>query len=349
LRGGSGLSVGLVAPPWLAVPPERYGGVEWVVSLLADGLVELGHDVTLFAAGGSITRAALTTTSDEPLTASYGRTLPELRQVLAAWQASSQFDLISDHSGLLGAAMADLSACPVVHTVYGPLDGEAGALYPAIAHQNPRLRFISLTLQQREPLPDLPWAGNCPMAIDLDAYPASQQDDGYLLFLGRMAPQKGAHSAIAVAERCGLPLKIAGKMHDVEEREYFARMVQPRLSSSIEWVGEVRHEEKVRLLQRARATLFPIDWEEPFGLAMIESMACGTPVVATRRGAVPEVVADGVSGVIVDGPEGLADGIEAARAISADSCRTYVEDRFSDRRMVRAYEEVFREVMAGHA
>jgi glycosyltransferase involved in cell wall biosynthesis len=335
------LKIAIIAPPWLPVPPERYGGVEWVVSLLADRLADLGHDVTLYACGGSITQARLVTTSEEGGIAQFGQLVPELEHALLSFRDASRFDIISDHSGMAAAAMADLASAPVVHTVHSPLNDEPGRIYRLIAELNPRLRFISTSLKQREPAEDLPWIANCPSALDLDAYPFSDRRGEYLLFIGRMSPQKGAGRAIAVAQEMGLPLKLAGKMHEADERAYFAREVAPHLSDRIEYLGEVSHEDKVRLLQRARCTLFPIDWEEPFGLVMLESMACGTPVVATRRGAVPEVISPGESGLIVDRYEDLPGAVAQADQIDPASCRDYVETHFSEGRMVRNYLEAF--------
>ncbi len=165
---------------------------------------------------------------------------------------------------------------------------------------------------QRSPLPDLNWLATCHNAIAMDSYPFHPGNDGYLLFLGRMSPDKGAHHAAALARETGLPMILAGKMHDVEERQHFAANVEPLLGGNIEYVGEVSHDEKVRLLQHARATVFPIQWPEPFGLVMVESMACGTPVVATRQGAVPEVIEQGRSGIIVDSPAELAEAVQQA-------------------------------------
>jgi glycosyltransferase involved in cell wall biosynthesis len=334
--------IAIVAPPWLPVPPERYGGVEWIVSLLADGLAELGHDVTLFAAGGSFTRARLATTLAEPQPFQYGRTLPELGHVLDAYGRVGDFDVVNDHSGLIAAALADLVGVPVCHTVHTPLTGREGQLYRGISALNPRLRFISMTMHQRAPAPDLPWLANCPSAIDLDAYPFAPRRGEYLAFLGRMSSEKGAAHAIAAAKALGMPLKLAGKMHEVAERDYFRREIAPYLGDGVEYLGEVTHEEKVRLLQGARCTLFPIEWEEPFGLVMIESMACGTPVAAVRRGAVPEVIDDGVSGVVVDDVADLAEAVSRADAIEPTACREHVEEHFSDRRMVRRYLDAYR-------
>ena len=229
-----------------------------------------------------------------------------------------------------------------MHTVHGPLDGEAGPVYEQVARVAPRVGLISVSLNQRKPLPDLPWVANCPNAIDLDAYPVRTDRGDYLLFLGRLSFDKGCHRAIEVAKAAGLPLKIAGKMREPLEHEYFETHVRPNLGWGIEYLGEVSHGEKVSLLQHARATLFPISWEEPFGLVMIESMACGTPVIATRWGAVPEVIEHGKTGVIVDDHLEMADAVEEADRLDPLDCRRSVEERFSAERMVRDYEEAYR-------
>src|SRR5262249_42933282 len=217
-----------------------------------------------------------------------GRSLPELRHVLACYERADEFDVINDHTGPLGAALAGLVRTPVVHTVHGPLDGEPGHVYESISRVAPDVGLISLSLNQRRPKPNLNWVANIPTALDLEHSPCKPHRGHYLLFLGRLNHEKGAHRAIAVAMELGLPLKLAGKMREPREQEYFAEFVEPHLDGEIEYLGEVNHGTKVELLQNARVTLFPIAWEEPFGLVMIESMACGTPVIATRRGAVPE-------------------------------------------------------------
>jgi glycosyltransferase involved in cell wall biosynthesis len=341
------LRIGVVAPAWFAVPPERYGGVEWVVSLLADGLVDQGHEVVLFASGGSVTKAELVSTFVEPPTFQMGQSQPELEHTLAAWLRAADFDLVNDHAGLLGAALSGLCPVPVCHTVHAPLGGDQGRIYRQVARINPRLRLISLSMSQRVPAPDLPWLANCPYAIDLDAYPFSERRGDYLLFLGRLSRDKGAARAVEVAREVGAPLKIAGKMHDAAERAYFQAEIAPHLGPEVEYLGEVSHEDKVRLLQGARATLFPVDWEEPFGLAMIESMACGTPVVARRGGAVAEVVGEnGEGGFVVDAVEDMAAAVWAADAITPDACRALVEDRFNERRMVRRYVAAYEQLLA---
>ena len=342
------LRIAVIAPPWFAVPPTGYGGIELVVSLLADGLVQAGHDVTLFASGDSLTKAKLSAVFPTAPSELIGRTMPDLRHSIACYDRADEFDLINDHTGMLGAALGGLVDTPVLHTVHGPLDTqEAQEVYGRIANIAPEVGLISLSENQRKPMPELPWAANIPNAIDLSIYPCKPHAGEYLLFLGRMSHDKGAHRAIAVAMELGIPLKIAGKRREVKERQYFAEFVEPHVGHGVEYMGEVTHGEKVELLQDARATLFPIEWEEPFGLVMIESMACGTPVIATRHGAVPEVIEDGVSGIIVDSYRQMGAALEAADALDPIECRRYVEDRFAPERMVENYVAAYRAAVDG--
>jgi glycosyltransferase involved in cell wall biosynthesis len=331
------VKVAVLSPVWFPVPPPRYGGIEWIVALLADGLVERGHEVTLFASGDSTTKASLASVFEDAPSEFIGTTLHELHHALDCFERASEFDIVNDHSGPLAAALGAGSQAPVVHTVHGPLNRRAGELYEQIDRFAPRVGLISLSMNQRAPLPHLNWVANCPNALDFSVYPVMPHRGEYLLFLGRMSPDKGAHRAVAVARETGLPLKLAGKMQEPKEREYFHELVEPHLVNGIEYMGEVTHGEKVELLQHARATLFPIEWEEPFGLVMIESMACGTPVIATRRGAVPEVIEDGRSGIIVDDYREMAGALERADELEPLELRRYVEEEFSAQRMVRNY------------
>jgi glycosyltransferase involved in cell wall biosynthesis len=335
--------IAILAPTWFAVPPTGYGGIELVVSLLADGLVDAGHDVTLFASGDSLTKANLSYVFEQAPSELIGRSLPEIRHALACYERADEFDVINDHSGIPAAALGGLVQTPVLHTVHGPLDThEAQDAYGSIAEVAPGVGLISISENQRRPMPDLPWAATIPNAIDLSLYPSKPHKGEYLLFLGRFSPDKGAHRAIAVAMELGLPLKLAGKNREPKERQYFAELVEPHVGhGGIEYLGEVSHGEKVELLQDARATLFPIEWEEPFGLVMVESMACGTPVIATRHGAVPEVIEDGVSGIIVDNYREMATALEQADDLDPNECRRYVEERFAPERMVGDYERAY--------
>jgi glycosyltransferase involved in cell wall biosynthesis len=319
----------------------RYGGIEWIVALLADGLVERGHEVTLFASGDSTTKAKLASVFEDAPSEFIGSTLHELHHALDCFEQASEFDIVNDHSGPLAAALGAGSPKPVVHTVHGPLHRRSGELYEQVDRFAPQVGLISLSMNQRSPLPHLNWVANCPNALDLSMYPVHPHKGDYLLFIGRMSPDKGAHRAIEVAQQVGLPLKLAGKMQELREEEYFEAAVKPHLGADIEYFGEVTHEQKVDLLQNARVTLFPIEWAEPFGLVMIESMACGTPVVATRHGAVPEVIEEGRTGIIVDTHTEMADVLERADAIDPMECRRYVEERFSKERMVADYEAAY--------
>ena len=335
----------MLAPPWFAVPPSGYGGIEWIVWLLADGLVDHGHDVTLFASGDSHTKAKLASVFDRAPSEQIGRSLPDLRHILACYERAEEFDVINDHTGPLGAVLGELLSTPVVHTVHGPLDGEPGDVYESIGRVAPSVGLISISLNQRRPKPDLNWIANVPNALDLEHYPCKPHRGDYLLFLGRFNHEKGAHRAVAVAMELGLPLKLAGKMREPREKDYFAEFVEPHLGNGIEYLGEVNHGTKVELLQNARCTLFPIEWEEPFGLVMIESMACGTPVIATRQGAVPEVIGDGTGGVIVDHWHDIPAALEQADAIEPTECRRFAEEQFAPDRMVADYERAYREAI----
>jgi glycosyltransferase involved in cell wall biosynthesis len=340
------LRIAIISPAWFPVPPTGYGGIEWVVSLLADGLTARGHEVTLFASGDSRTKATLAWVYEHAPSDLIGRTLPELRHALFAYEHADEFDVINDHTGPLGAVLGGLSRTPVVHTVHGPLDAELGPVYEAVGALAPRVGLISISLNQRRPRPGLNWVANVPNALDLEHYPCKPHRGDYLLFLGRLNHEKGAHRAISVAMELGLPLKIAGKMRERREEAYFAEFVEPHLGDGIDYLGEVNHGTKVELLQNARATLFPIEWEEPFGLVMIESPACGTPVIATRHGAVPEVIENGRSGVIVESVREFPEALERADAIEPLECRRYVEERFAPERMVRDYEDAYRQAIA---
>ena len=341
------MKIAILSPVWFPVPPTGYGGIEWVVSLLADGLVDAGHDVTLFASGDSRTKAKLEAVFPEPPHVPIGQSSFELRHAAPCYLRADEFDVINDHSSQLAAVIGGLVQTPVVHTVHGPLDHPSYDNYKAIATLAPRVGLVSISMKQREPAPELHWVANVPNALDLAAYPFHAPRGEYLLYLGRLSPDKGAHRAIEVAREAGVPIKLAGKKREPAEQAYFDEYVRPLLGPDAVYLGETSHTTKVDLLQEARATLFPIDWEEPFGLVMIESMACGTPVIATRRGAVPEVVEEGRTGVIVDDWRDMAHALEDADRIEAEDCRASVEERFSPERMVAEYVAAFERVLAG--
>ena len=336
------MKIAVIAPVWFAVPPTGYGGIEWIVSLLADGLADAGHDVTLFASGDSHTRAKLVVVFPRHRAGAIGRTFWELKHALSAFgrarTSSTSSTTTPACSARRSARRPRLPSCTRCTARWTASRGE---IYEMISRVAPEVGLISISMNQRKPKPDLNWIANCPNALDFSVYPCKPHRGDYLLFLGRLSPDKGAHRAVAVAMEAGLPLKIAGKMQEPKEREYFHGLVEPHLVDGIEYLGEVTHGEKVELLQNARATLFPIEWEEPFGLVMIESMACGTPVIATRWGAVPEVIEHGRSGIIVDNYRQMADALTEADELDPNELRRYVEEEFSPQRMVRDYVDAY--------
>ena len=345
------MKVGLICPVWFPVPPEAYGGIERVVALLADGLVADGHDVTLYASGDSRSRARIDSVFPTAPSEWIGHTFWELQHAANAFRGSKDCDVIHDHTGLLGLALGGLVDVPFCHTVHGPLDGPPGTLYQNVLELTPKAQLISISLNQRVPKPQFPWIANCPNALDLSMYPFRRKSGGdYMLFLGRMSPDKGAHRALAVALETGIPLKIAAKCREPAEIKYFEEFIRPHLGETIEYVGEVGHADKVELLMGARALIFPIDWEEPFGLVVIEAMACGTPVIATRRGAVPEIVEPGRTGIIVDHYREMEDAaiLEQIDKLDPMVLRKEVEERFSPERMVAEHIAAYEATIAAH-
>ena len=335
------MKIGLVCPVWFPVPPEAYGGIERVVALLADGLVDAGHDVTLFASGDSQTRARLESVFHTAPSEWIGHTYWEMQHSVHAFLEGRRVRRPARPHGDARARVrrAHRHRRSVTRCT-GPLDGQPGRMYEQVLELAPKAKLISISMNQRKPKPDLPWIGNCPNALDLSMFPFRRKPGGdYLVFLGRMSPDKGAHRALAVALETGIPLKIAAKCREPLEIRYFDEFIRPHLGGSIEYVGEVGHADKVELLMGARALISPIDWEEPFGLMMIEAMACGTPVISTRRGAVPEIVEHGRTGVVVDNYRDMEDPavLELADTLDPVVIRKEVEERFSPEMMVANY------------
>ena len=340
------MRIAVVAPVWFPVPPSGYGGIELVVSLLADGLVDAGHDVTLFASGGSQTKGTLVSPMAEP---------PDPRELgnpwydgfhaLTAYLQVDGFDIVHDHAGIVGPVCGAMlhDRPPVVHTLHGPWTGPTRLFYSVVA---PNVHLVAISDAQRADNPNVPYAGTVHNGIDLNAYPYRADKDDFLVYVGRSNPDKGPKEAINIARRAGLPLHMILKRNEPPEREYFEREIEPLLASDIELHQNVSHELKVDLLGRACAMIFPIRWPEPFGLVMVEAMACGTPVVTTNWGAAPELVNDGVTGFRRDGDDDLVDAVGKARSLDPAACRQWVETRFSGRAMVKGYEQVYAEVAA---
>lgn len=345
------MRIGMIAPPWFPLPPQRYGGIEFVVSLLTEGLVARGHDVTLFASGDSRTQARLSAVfARAPFEQMEGGGHLEVVHSFEAYTHAREFDLIHDHDGLasraLGALVHRLVGTPVVATLHGPADPVTQQFLGWLRDD---LRFIAISEYQRRGFPDLRFLATIPNAIDVEHMPFSAEKEDYFLFIGRMIADKGAHIAIEVARRLDVRLILAGKVNEGPEREYFSTRVEPHLTGKIHYRGEVDHETKVELYRRARCTLFPIQWPEPFGLVMIESLACGTPVVAMRHGAVPEVIEHGRTGFIVDTVDEMVEAARHVDEIDPAACRRAVEERFGSEQFISAHEEAYRRLLEDHA
>jgi glycosyltransferase involved in cell wall biosynthesis len=338
------MRIAMLSPVWFPVPPTGYGGIETIVELLTEGLVREGHDVTLFASGDSTTSANLVSVFDRAPSERIGQTFWELDHAMACVGRIAEFDVVHDHTGLLGLSLLGLAGAPLVHTVHGPLTGDPGRIYNAVCDTVPAPGLVSLTQSQRRPAPHLPWLANVPNAIDMTKFPLDPQGTDDLVFLGRMTPDKGAHRAIEVARHAGRRLRIAAKCREPAEHDYFRRYVEPELDDQIQYLGEVDHEQRTELLCGARALLFPIDWEEPFGLAMIEAMACGTPVIATNRGSVPEIVTDGRTGIVTETLDEMVAGVEAVEVLDRAAIRREVEERFSVGCMLDGYLDAYETV-----
>jgi glycosyltransferase involved in cell wall biosynthesis len=336
-----------IAPPWLAVPPKGYGGIEWVVALLADGLVDRGHDVTLFATGDSVTRAHLEAFFAEAPGARFINSIwHDVAHAAFAFRDVDGFDVLHVHPSSAALVAAAALRRPVVHTVHGPFNDQMKALYPLVAGS---VWFVAISQAQRSNMPELPYAGVVYNGIDVSLYPFRPDKDDYVLFLGRAAPEKGAHRAIRAARAAGVRLVMAVRIANPEEEEHWAQEVEPILPPDAIVLGEITLEEKIDLLAGARAVLFPIDWDEPFGLVMTEAMVCGTPVIATPRGSVPEVVADGRTGFVVDVedyPDRAAEALAHIDDIDPAACRSWVQERFSAEAMVEGYERAFELALA---
>ena len=339
------LHIAMIAPPYFDVPPVAYGGVEAVVADLVDALVDRGHQVTLIGAGRHGTRAQQFLSSYDVGPADrLGEPLPEVVHAAKAARmlAGLDADVVHDHT-LTGPLLARGRRTPTVVTVHGPTADDPGEYYRALGDT---VRFVAISDAQRATAPSLPWAATVHNAIRADTFPFCRDKDDFALFLGRYCPDKAPHLAIDAARAAGLPIVLAGKCTEPIERDYFAREVVPRLGADTTVFGVADAVAKRDLLSRACCLLFPICWEEPFGLVVIEAMACGTPVVAMRRGAVPELVVHGQTGVIVDHPDELAAAIGEARRLDPLLCRKHVEATFTTDVMAAGYEAVYQQMVA---
>jgi glycosyltransferase involved in cell wall biosynthesis len=341
------LRIALVAPLHESVPPKLYGGTERVVSYLTEELVKQGHQVTLFATADSVTSAEL-----RPMWPRGLRLDPECRDCLAPHMAmlhdvmegADEFDIVHFHVDYLHFAASRLLRLNSVTTLHGRLDNpELAPLYRRYSD----MPVVSISDAQRSPLPWARWIGTVHHGLPRDLLPPGRGDGGYAAFIGRMSPEKRPDRAIRIARRAGIALKIAAKVEKCDAA-YFESAIKPLLQEGgdVEFVGEIDERRKVGFLGDAAALLFPIDWPEPFGLVMIEAMACGTPVIAYPCGSVPEIVTDGIDGRIVRGEEEAVAALEDVALIDRAACRHSFDTRFTADRMARDYVALYRELIA---
>ena len=335
------MKIAQVAPLYESVPPKFYGGTERVVSYLTEALVRKGHEVTLFASGDSVTKAHLVAGCHRSLRMdkeSVDRIAHHVLQTERVFQQLEEFDVIHSHIDYFPFSLMRRSPTPVLTTLHGRLDlPDLEPLYREFSD----MPLVSISDSQRHPLPWVNWQGTVYHGLPADYETLHKESGKYLAFLGRICPEKRVDRAIATAKKCEMPLKIAAKV-DAVDQDYFDQYIKPLLDHPlIEYVGEIGEGEKKDFLGNAYALMFPIDWPEPFGLAMIEAMACGTPVIARRCGSVAEVIDDGVTGFIVENPDEAADAVKKVASLSRLRCRQVFEERFTDTRMAENYLKIY--------
>jgi glycosyltransferase involved in cell wall biosynthesis len=338
------MRIAQVAPLNERVPPLLYGGTERVVSYLTEALVDMGHEVTLFASGDSVTRARLVPACPTALwrDPDVRETLPHhVRLMELVFSDVSRFDVVHFHTDYLHFPLLRRHPCASVTTLHGMVHPhDLADLFAEYAE----VPLVSISNDQRRQLPGANWRGTVHHGLPRDSFTYHPDPGGYLVYLGRMSPEKRVDRAIEIAMRAGQRLVIAAKIYP-EERAYFDATLAPLIEAAgslVEFVGEIGDRQRNELLGNAAAFLFPIEWPEPFGLVMIEAMACGTPVIAWRRGSVPEVIDDGVTGIIVESVEQAVEAVGRIHRLSREACRRTFERRFDARRMAADYVEIYR-------
>ncbi len=341
VRNERRLDIGLIAPPWVPVPPPVYGGTELVVDNLARGLVSVGHEVMLCTTGDSTCPVPRRWLFPESL-GTIARMSAEMTHVTWAYRQLAGADLIHDHTVTGPVSVAQAHGPPVVATVHGPFTRELRRRYASAAA---RVSLVAISHAQRRSAPDVPIAAVIHHGIDVARFPCGRGDGGYVLFLGRMSPDKGVHRAIAIARAAGRRILLAAKMWEPDERQYFSACVEPLLGPDVVYVGEVGGRVKLDLLAGAEALLNPIRWPEPFGLVMIEALACGTPVLSFSEGAAPEIVEHGRNGFLCVDDDDMARRLGFVARLDRAACRASAQARFSTERMVHDYVALYRRLL----
>ncbi len=341
------MRIAQIAPLTEAVPPALYGGTERVVSWLTEELVALGHDVTLFASGDSRTSARLDAFWPRALRldgAIRDQNALHMAMIEQVYRRAQEFDFLHFHLDYFSFSLFSRQSVPFVTTLHGRLD--LPEHQPLFATFN-NVPVISISNSQRRPAPQANFISTVPHGLPADLLRPQPARPSYLAFLGRISPEKRVDLAIHIAHRCGLPLKIAAKVDPVDQ-DYFREVIQPLLATpGVEYIGEINDAQKSDFLSGALALIVPIDWPEPFGLVMIEAMACGAPVVAFNRGAVPEIVEDGVTGFVVEDETSAVGAVRKCVTLSRGAIRRSFENRFTARRMAEDYLRLYRSLIEG--
>jgi glycosyltransferase involved in cell wall biosynthesis len=339
------MHIAQIAPLTEAIPPKLYGGTERVVSWLTEELIALGHEVTLFASGDSITSARLEAVWPRALRLDGSVRDPNALHMLMlehVYQCASEFDFLHFHLDYYPWSLFSRQRTPHLTTLHGRLDLPE---HQPVFDMFPSVPVVSISNAQRRPLPQAHWVRTVHHGLPEQLLMPKPVRPSYFAFLGRIAPEKGVDRAIRIAQHCGVPLKIAAKVDKVDE-EYFHEQIKPLLASTnVEFIGEIGDKDKSEFLSGALVLLVPIDWPEPFGLVMIEAMACGTPVIAFNRGSAPEIVDDGVTGFVVEDTNGAIGAVDRLGHLSREKVRKRFEQRFTARRMAQDYLSTYRSVM----
>lgn len=339
------MKIAQLAPIVERVPPKKYGGTERVVSALTEELVKRGHEVTLFASGDSITKARLASMYPRSMREArlkdlYGMNYWTLLNIGSAYDRQKEFDIIHDHVIPLSLPTGNIASIPVIATMHAPFTPDNKKLFQVLR----RPGIVTISEAQAHPVPGINHLGTVYNGLAMDNYPFSDAPEKNLLFVGRMSPEKGIHIAIEVAQQLDMELIIAAKLEKVDE-SYFREHVEPHLSERIRWIGEVDEVERNTLMSKARAFLHPVTWREPFGLTIIEAMACGCPVVALDKGSIPEIIKNGITGYVVNDLEGMIDAIEHIENIDRNGTREYARNTFSAERMADGYEALYHSML----
>jgi len=352
------LKIAQIAPVWFSIPPRRYGGIERIIHYLTEELIRRGHKVTLFASGDSKTKAKLISFLPKgaiSMKIKWTDYWWNLVNHSLAFERAKEFDIVHSHWGIMGAFFSRIAKIPVVHTMHN-IPAFNHPHWKIFKHYKKDLNLVFISQSEMH---------NCPLrfpnswivynGIDLSPFKFTKKPKDHFVWIGRVCKEKGIENAIEVAKRLGLKLLLAGQIQP-SRKDYFKRKIKPQLNSRIKYIGEISQRQLSKFYREAKALLYPIEWEEPFGLVMVEAMACGTPVIVFERGSAKEVVKDGKTGFVVPFKDkrgrkninGLVEAVKKIDQIKREDCRKWVEENFTYQKMVDGYEKVYYQILKQH-